>query len=155
MKDVKGQSPADPAGPLTSTLTFRLGTLGAIATERFTEAVQAHGLKPKQVGLMAVLAAGTADSQQDIARTMGVAPSLVVSLADHLETLGAIRRERDPNDRRRQVLTLTDRGHTLLAECTTAAHTLDAALTEALPPAARQALHQALTTLAAQAGLPT
>lgn len=149
MKDVKGQ------GPLASTVTFRLGTIGAIVTERFTEQVQAYGLKPKQVGLMAVLAAGAADSQQEIARTMGVAPSLVVGLADQLEELGAIRRERDPADRRRQVLTLTDHGHTLLAECTAAAHTLDETLTAHLTPAARQALHQALTTLAAQSGLPT
>ncbi|WP_237536094.1 helix-turn-helix domain-containing protein [Streptomyces sp. SID3343] len=74
---------------------------------RFTERIQPYGLKPEHVGLMAVLAAGTADSQQDIARTMGVAPSLVVTLADHLEELDAIRRERDPADRRRQILTLT------------------------------------------------
>jgi len=35
---------------------------------------------------------------------MGVAPSLVVALADHLKELEAVQRVRDPADRRRQIL---------------------------------------------------
>lgn len=39
---------------------------------------------------------------------MGVVPSLVVTLADQLEGLGAIERVRDPDDRRRHRLGLTE-----------------------------------------------
>lgn len=74
---------------LTSTLTFRLGTLGAVLTDRFTARLAAHDLKPKHVGLLAVLDSGVAASQLDVAKIMSVAPSLVVSLADRLEELGA------------------------------------------------------------------
>ena len=94
-------------------------------------------------------------SQQELAARLGVAPSLVVSLADHLETLGAVRRVRDPGDRRRQVLTLTDHGRDLLEQCAAAARALDEELTAALAPEQRVALHDALGVLAAAYGLPS
>ncbi|MFF4620562.1 MarR family winged helix-turn-helix transcriptional regulator [Nonomuraea jabiensis] len=139
---------------LTSTLAFRLGTLGALVTERFSERLAAHDLKPKHVGLLAVLESGAAASQLDIARLMNVAPSLVVSLADRLEELGAVRRERDPSDRRRQTLTLTAQGRDLLATCTEAAAEIDAELAEGLGPEQAKALRTAMRTLATRNGLP-
>ncbi len=139
---------------LTATLAFRLGTLGAVMTERFSARLAAHGLKPKHVGLLALLEAGTATSQLDIAKLMNVAPSLVVSLADRLEELGAVRRERDPMDRRRQTLALTEEGRGLLATCTAAAAELDAELTDGLSPEEREALRSVLGTLARRNGLP-
>ncbi|MEV6052120.1 MarR family winged helix-turn-helix transcriptional regulator [Streptomyces sp. NPDC052107] len=149
MNEVKGS-----AG-LPGTLVFRLGTLGATMSDRFAERIERHRLKPKHVGLLTALGQGSFASQQDLAGQLGVAPSLVVSLADHLETLGAVRRVRDPRDRRRQALTLTDRGHELLAACTAEARALDAELTAHLGESERQALHTALGSLAARAGLPT
>ncbi|MEV4110202.1 MarR family transcriptional regulator [Nonomuraea sp. NPDC049695] len=139
---------------LTSTLAFRLGTLGAVVTERFSARLTAHDLKPKQVGLLAVLDSGAAASQLDIAKLMNVAPSLVVSLADRLEELGAVRRERDPSDRRRQTLTLTARGRDLLSACTEAAAEIDAELTEGLGPEEAEVLRGAMRKLAGRHGLP-
>lgn len=147
VKDVKQEK-------LTDTVAFRLGTLGALTADLFAERIAAHGLKPKHAGLMALLASGAAASQQEIARSMGVTPSLVVGLADHLEELGAVSRERDPGDRRRQVLTLTDRGHELLARCASTARTIDEELTAGLDDASRAALRKALAALAVRAGLP-
>jgi DNA-binding MarR family transcriptional regulator len=83
-----------------------------------------------------------------------VAPSLVVTLADHLEQIGAIERLRDPADRRRQVLTLTDAGRALLRACLAAARELDAGLTAGLSPADRATLSRILDQLAAEADLP-
>jgi len=138
---------------LTDTAAFRLGVLGAIAADRFADRVVAYDVKPKHAGLLALLAAGAAGSQQEIARAMGIVPSLVVSLADHLEHLGAVGRERDPDDRRRQVLTLTERGRALLADCTAAAQAIDAELTAGLDAATIAAMHAALAALAGRAGL--
>ncbi|NUS02609.1 MAG: MarR family transcriptional regulator, partial [Nonomuraea sp.] len=109
---------------------------------------------PKHVGLLTLLEARGAASQLDVARTMGVAPSLVVTLADHLERLGAISRVRDAEDRRRQLLDLTDEGRALLGRCLEAALELDAELTGRLGPQDRAVLGKVLGTLAAQAGLP-
>lgn len=147
VKDVKQET-------LTGTTAFRLGTLGAITAELFAERLAVHDLKPKHAGLLALLASGAAASQQDIARTMRVTPSLVVGLADHLEELGAVGRERDPVDRRRQILTLTDRGRELLALCTETADAIDEELTAGLDDTFRTNLRQTLAVLAARAGLP-
>ncbi|MEV0200104.1 MarR family winged helix-turn-helix transcriptional regulator [Nonomuraea sp. NPDC050691] len=114
----------------------------------------AHDLKPKHVGLLAVLDSGAAASQLDVARLMDVAPSLVVSLADRLEELGAVRRERDPSDRRRQILTLTAEGRDLPAACTESAAELDAELLEELGPDEAETLSAVLRTLATRTGLP-
>ncbi|MCX4745497.1 MarR family winged helix-turn-helix transcriptional regulator [Kitasatospora sp. NBC_01287] len=141
--------------PLAATLSYRLGTVGTIASHRYTERVETLGLKLKDVVLLHLLQDGGPASQLEVARLMGVAPSLVVTVADRLEALGAIRRLRDPDDRRRQQLVLTEPGRELLARCTTLAQELDAELTADLDEAARQALNAALGTLAAGLGLPT
>ncbi|MFK8844134.1 MarR family winged helix-turn-helix transcriptional regulator [Streptomyces sp. Ac-502] len=86
---------------------------------------------------------------------MRVAPSLVVQLADHLEALGAIERVRDPADRRRQRLTLTEGGSRLLGAAGGLAEALDEELTAPLTPEDRAALSRILERLAARAGIPT
>ncbi|MFG3056375.1 MarR family winged helix-turn-helix transcriptional regulator [Kitasatospora sp. NPDC048239] len=141
--------------PLTASVVFRLGTLGSVVTARFTTALAELGLKPKHVGVLVALDSGAPPSQQELARTMAVAPSLVVALADHLEQVGAVDRVRDPADRRRQVLALTDTGRSLLAECTALAHGLDEELTASLTAPDREALRRTLGVLGVEAGLPT
>ena len=148
MKNVKS------AGALTDTVTFHLGTLGTIITDRFAGRIGEFGLKPKHVGLLVMLDAGGPASQQQLARALRVVPSLVVALADQLEDLGAVRRQRDPDDRRRQNLVLTARGRTLLRRCTAIAAAMDAELTADLDPPAREALRRALMAVTASHGFP-
>lgn len=139
---------------LAGTVTFRLGALGALAAERFAARIAVLDLKPKHAGVMVALDAKDAASQAELATSLGIAPSLMVSLADHLETMGAIARVRDPGDRRRQVLTLTAAGRKLLARCTAAATALDEELTEPLSAGRRAAMRSALGTMASHIGLP-
>ncbi|WP_086831112.1 MarR family winged helix-turn-helix transcriptional regulator [Streptomyces sp. NRRL B-24572] len=144
MNDVKG------AAALRATLVFNLGTLGALASDRFAARVEAIGLKPKHAGLLAALDAGSGASQQELATRLGVAPSLIVALADQLQELGAVERVRDPEDRRRQVLTLTTEGRLLLARCAEAAEEADAELTAGLSDVQRAALTRGLSALGEQ-----
>ncbi|MGW4380152.1 MarR family winged helix-turn-helix transcriptional regulator [Kitasatospora sp. NPDC004531] len=144
MSDVKG------AAALRATVVFNLGTLGALASERFAARVEALGIKPKHAGLLAALDAGSAASQQELATRLGVAPSLIVALADQLQELGAVERVRDPEDRRRQVLTLTPAGRHLLARCAEAAEAADGDLTAGLTQTQRTTLTRHLRTLGAQ-----
>ncbi|WP_245194472.1 MarR family winged helix-turn-helix transcriptional regulator [Kitasatospora phosalacinea] len=136
------------------TLSFRLGVLGALVADRYAADLTAHDLKPKHVGLLSALDVAPGASQLEIAKLMRVAPSLVVTLADHLESTGAVERLRDPADRRRQLLYLTDRGRELLAWCTDRALVLDAELTAGLTPDQAAALGAAFDRLAAAHGLP-
>ena len=133
-------------------IVFRLGVLGARATELFAARIEVYGLKPKHVGLMVVLESGGASSQLEIARAMGVAPSLVVALADHLEGLRAIGRVRDPADRRRPVLTLTGRGRELLTNCAEAARAVDAEFAPDLTEAESAILTRLLDRLVTRLG---
>ena len=83
-----------------------------------------------------------------------IAPSLVVLLADQLEALGAVERVRDPADRRRQRLELTDDGIRLLDAGTAVALSLDDDLAAGLSTTDRSALERILQKLAVAAGLP-
>lgn len=85
--------------PLGGTATFRLSLLGTELTRRFITAIGDLQLKPKHVGLLALLAAAEGRSQRELARVMDVAPSLVVALLDELEALGAVRRVQAQHDR--------------------------------------------------------
>jgi DNA-binding MarR family transcriptional regulator len=49
-------------------------------------------------------------SMADIARMLGVAPTVITGLVDRLEVRGLIRRESHPTDRRRIQLVLTEQG---------------------------------------------
>ncbi|HZE40268.1 MAG TPA: MarR family winged helix-turn-helix transcriptional regulator [Stackebrandtia sp.] len=137
-----------------SSASFQLGVLGGEATERFARRIADLGLKPKQVGVLIALHTGAPASQLELARRMHVAPSLMVALADQLEELGAIGRERDAADRRRQVLTLTDTGRRLLDVCAGHAAAVDDELTAGLNVAERRALRKGLTALAGALGYP-
>ncbi|WP_324194011.1 MarR family winged helix-turn-helix transcriptional regulator [Nocardia blacklockiae] len=145
---------SDVNAGLPATLTFRLGYLGTKVADLYAARIAELGLKQKHVGMLIALSGDGAASQQEMAARMEVAPSLVVALADHLENLGALRRVRDADDRRRQVLTLTDRGRELLTACEDIAHRLDGELAAELGGRDRAALHRALGTVGTTAGLP-
>jgi len=145
-----GMAPVKKA-TLEHTATFQLGTIGAVVAQRFAEKIEPLGLKPKHVGLLTLLAANPASSQLDMATAMNVAPSLVVRIADQLESLGAIERTRDPDDRRRQTLRLTERA--LFAECASITRDLEADLLAGLQIAERKALIAALRHVAGNLGL--
>ncbi|MEV6137477.1 MarR family transcriptional regulator [Nocardia sp. NPDC051990] len=85
------------------------------------------GLEPKHAGMLNVLAANGPPSQAEMAQILRVAPSLVVALADHLESLGAIERLRAPEDRHRQ--NLNSHGRVLLRKCLDVADAVDAETT--------------------------
>jgi DNA-binding MarR family transcriptional regulator len=138
---------------LTGSLAFRLGVVGAAVTERFAEAIAAYGLKPKHAGLLALLSRGGPTSQLDLARTLHVAPSLMVALVDQLDGLGATQRIRDPEDRRRQIVSLTPEGMKLLATCDRIARRLDRDVTQALDDRQRRSLNELLGVVARHNGL--
>jgi DNA-binding MarR family transcriptional regulator len=59
-------------------------------------------------------------SQQEVARRLGVDRTTMVVLIDELENKGLVQRRQDPDDRRRNVVALTDVGRTTLRGATSA-----------------------------------
>jgi len=96
---------------------------------------------------LAVVDAGVATSQREIATQLHVAPSLVVTLVDQLTRSGAVRRTRSRSDRRVQTIEITDEGRRLLKAATDVASRLDADLRAPLSPDDQQALDRLLPSL--------
>jgi DNA-binding MarR family transcriptional regulator len=64
----------------------------------------------QQLNVLYLVRTGGA-SMADMARYLGVAPTVITGLVDRLESRGLIRREPHPSDRRRIQLVLTERGN--------------------------------------------
>lgn len=93
-----------------------LALLGQEAMRRLRAAHTAHGLKPRQFEILGLLHDHGALPQSELIRAMGVDPSILVTLLNPLESDGLVTRERDPDDRRRHVVSLTPRGERRLDE---------------------------------------
>jgi DNA-binding MarR family transcriptional regulator len=126
---------------------FLAGKLGQWVRERFADRIAPLGIRPRHCGLLE-LAAAKPCTQLDLARALGVAPSVIVDMVDELEPLGAVRRRRDREDRRRQIVDVTDAGRTLIRKAVAASQAVDRELLEELPEDERAAFRAALRTLA-------
>ncbi len=87
-----------------------LALLGNEAMRRLRDAHTAHDLKPRQFQILGLLHDHGGLPQGELVRTMGVAPSILVTLLNPLEAAGLVARERDPGNRRRHLVTLTRAG---------------------------------------------
>src|SRR6187397_64996 len=106
--------PTSPAPRLPQELldsaTFLLKRLGFAAKEQALDAYEQAGLSPYHHAVLAVLDEGSRETQGAIADALGYDRGQLVGLLDELEDAGLIERRRDPNDRRRQSVSLTANG---------------------------------------------
>jgi DNA-binding MarR family transcriptional regulator len=93
-----------------------LALLGQDAMRRLREAHTARCLKPRQFQLLGLLDDRGPLGQGELGQTMGVDPSILVTLLNPLEADGFVSRERDADDRRRHVVSLTPAGGRHLAD---------------------------------------
>jgi DNA-binding MarR family transcriptional regulator len=100
--------------PLPPALSRRPGFLLAMvkggAEPIFSEALAPLRLRPKQYGLLTVLASEDSLSQQELANWMRIDRTTMVALIDSLEERDWVKRERNPADRRAYLLRLTPSG---------------------------------------------
>jgi DNA-binding MarR family transcriptional regulator len=133
----------------TTNVAHLLKQLGDHAHRRLVVLLEPLGLRPRQLGLLRLVEPGPV-AQLDVARGLGVTPSVVVDMLDELDALGAISRVRDPADRRRQLVELTDAGRALHREANARLADLEVEVLEPLSSTAATALRKALTTMAAR-----
>lgn len=110
---------ADPPA-ITRAPGYLLYKAGWLAQAAFDQALGAVDLSPRQFLMLSFIEAGEL-SQQDLARRMGLDPTVVGQVVDELEERSLVSRERDPSDRRRYVLGVTAGGRKRLAKATAAA----------------------------------
>ena len=113
---------------LAETLTFRLAVVGTTLQNEFARHLKGADLNPKQLGVLNVVDEAMARTQDDVAKLMRVTPGMVVRLVDHLEERGFLTRQRDPDNRRKHILTVTSQGREILHEAAAFAAGLDEAV---------------------------
>jgi DNA-binding MarR family transcriptional regulator len=144
--------------PLPASLQRRLGAVLAWAAENAQEvadrALEPLGLNVKHFGVMTFLRHETEPdpergslSQQAIGERLRVDRTTMVALIDDLERAGHVKRERNPDDRRAYVISLTAAGKRAQARAEKAvdAHALE--FFGKLSEDERQELHRLLARL--------
>lgn len=109
-------------------LGFLLARHGAIANSRVHHAFETCGLAARPGTTLMLLGKSGSMGQQALAAALEVDPSVLVGILNGLETSGLIERRRDPADRRRHIVALTDEGRRLLAKAQDAVAEVEQAL---------------------------
>jgi DNA-binding MarR family transcriptional regulator len=103
-------------GELTDLLGYSLKRAQLRIFDDFLRCVAPLKLTPAQFSVLLLLERNPGRNQTEIAATLGILRPNFVALLDALEGRGLCTRERSVNDRRSHVLTLTDKGRTILAK---------------------------------------
>ncbi|WP_371682511.1 MarR family winged helix-turn-helix transcriptional regulator [Kitasatospora sp. MMS16-BH015] len=111
--------------------SWLIGRVASRGRELVAEALAAEGLKLPHHAVLAATAEYGPLAQADLVRRLGFDPKDVVLLLNHLEGAGLLLRAPDPNDRRKNAVTVTPAGHRTLTRCTALA---ERANTELLAP---------------------
>ena len=136
-----------PAELVSSTL-FLLKRLGMAAKEHSFDAYTEAGLHPYHHAILAVLDEGSRETQGQIAEALGYDKGQLVGLLDELEREGLVERQRDPEDRRRQIVQMTPAGKKTLEKLRKLSARLEDEFFASLGEKERTQLHAALLSLA-------
>ena len=93
-----------------------LARLGQEATARFRKSVRPLNLGAQQFIVLKQLQALGECSQGELADALGIDYSNLAGVTGELYRRGLVERDRDPNDRRRYVVGLTEEGRQVLAD---------------------------------------
>ena len=107
------------AGRFARMVSDRLGYLLkhvlARLTEAQTKALAPHGLNGRDLAVLSAVASGEPLSQLEVASRLRVDRTSIGDLLDDLEDRGFVERRRSPEDRRRNVVVLTELGESTYA----------------------------------------
>ncbi|SHK55356.1 MarR family winged helix-turn-helix transcriptional regulator [Actinacidiphila paucisporea] len=113
---------------------------------RVEAALAGSGLHPRHFGALAVVA-DEALSQQQLARRLAISEQAVLQVVDDLERAGQVVRDRDPQDRRRYALRITESGRLALATARGIVEAVEAELAATLGADGRAELATLLAAL--------
>jgi DNA-binding MarR family transcriptional regulator len=94
---------------------YLLNKAAMLIAEDAERALETVGMRLRYFFVLTSLAGGPELSQQDLARLLNLDPTTVVALVDEMERNQHVERRRNPADRRRYTLVLTESGRTALS----------------------------------------
>lgn len=133
---------------LSTHVGYLLVRLGKHAQRLFSSRVEAFGLRPPHCDILFTLHERGALSQIEIANTLTIERAHLVGLIDQLETLGFVRREADPNDRRRHSVCLSEQGKQTATKISKIAKNVEGQILEGLSEQEQGKLRATLRRLA-------
>jgi DNA-binding MarR family transcriptional regulator len=150
MSTIDPQTSLKPRPPqeLVSSTSHLLKRLGFTVKDRSMEAFESTGLNPAHYAVLALLEEEPRETQAMIADALGYDRSHLVGLLDEIEERGLIERRRDPEDRRRHLVTLTPEGKRSLKQLRALVKRIDDEFFAPLDADQREQLHGLLLELA-------
>jgi DNA-binding MarR family transcriptional regulator len=124
-----------------------LALLGQDAMRRLRDAHTGLELTPRQFQLLGVLHDDGPVGQRELGHTLEIDPSILVTLLNPLEADGLLSRRRDPLDRRRHLVSLTEKGEQRLAAAAQAQRDAEDVLFAGLDQTQRDQLRDLLVVL--------
>ena len=112
--DVSGHTSAPLAEGFAERLPLLINSVAFEIAARAEPGLNELGLTGRTYMALAVLDGDEPGSQLELAHLLGCVAAVVVQIADDLEAAGFAERTRDPADRRRSRLTITEAGRTAL-----------------------------------------
>jgi DNA-binding MarR family transcriptional regulator len=133
---------------LTARLTYLLKRVLVDLDDLHAEHLASVGVSGRELGVLLLLDGGDPQSQQQAADRLRVDRTTMVGLLDGLEAKGLVARRADTEDRRRNVLELTEDGQTALVRALRASDEAERRLLAELDDDESAQLRALLTRLA-------
>jgi len=136
-----------PGSELSRRLGYLLKHAQLQMAELTAKALTPYGVDGRELGVLLVLAGHEPASQQQAAQRLGIDRTTMVALLDALEGKGLVSRHPHADDRRRNVVELTDAGQDTLRRATRASDDAEREFLAPLSPRAAQQLRDSLQTI--------
>jgi DNA-binding MarR family transcriptional regulator len=120
---------------------------GAFVRDELRTTLAETGLRPRHCQLLMHLSEAGSTSQQDLLEALDLDASVLVGLLNDLEGNGFVQRLRDPADRRRHIVELSDRGGKELAKMDDKIAAIEGAVFAGVSVADRKVLRRALQSV--------
>ncbi|WP_330276993.1 MarR family winged helix-turn-helix transcriptional regulator [Lentzea sp. NBC_00516] len=119
--------------------------LGRDVDARLRRQLSVYGLTPRHGYTLSHLCDNGPTSQQSLLDVLDVDPSVLVAILNDLENAGLAERKRDPDDRRRHIVVMSEQGRTALTTMQDTIDTIERELLADLSPADADQLRSLLS----------